>query len=82
MADRFPPPWTVQSNGDAYWVEDASGHRFAFCYYRDYQNIGSGPRAYLTRDQARRIASNVAKLPELIRARQDVATRPMIGTLE
>ncbi len=49
-----------------YWVQDASGHRFAFCYYRDYQSIGSGPRAYLTRDQARRIASNVAKVPDLL----------------
>ncbi len=65
---RFPPPWTVHRNGDAYWIEDAGGQRFAYCYYRDAQSIGSG-RSYLTEDQARRIASNVAKLPELI-ARQ------------
>lgn len=73
---RFPLPWTVQHNGDAYWVEDASGQRFAYCYFRDARSIGTG-RSYLTRDQARRIASNVAKLPELIKGAvgDDPATR-------
>ena len=68
MAKRFPPPWTVQHNNDAYWVEDATGQKFAFCYYKDAASIGSG-RSYLTRDQARRIASNIAKLPEMISER-------------
>lgn len=69
MAERFPPPWTVHHNDDAYWIEAANGARFAFCYYRDYQRIGSGGAAFLTRDSARRIASNIAKLPEYIRRR-------------
>ena len=69
VSNRFPLPWTVHRNGDAYWVEDASGQRFAFCYFRDNQSIGSGWQSYLTEDQARRIASNVAKLPEMIKAR-------------
>ncbi len=67
---RFPAPWSVRHNDDAYWVEAASGQRFAFCYFRHHQSIGSGPRAYLSEDQARRIASNVAKLPDLLRAKQ------------
>lgn len=65
---RFPLPWTVHSNDDAYWVEDASGQRFAYCYFRENGSIGGGRSSYLTRDQARRIASNVAKLPDLINA--------------
>ena len=68
MADRFPPPWTVHCNEAAYWVEDASGQRFAYCHFKDEPWIGSDS-PYLTRDGARRIASNVAKLPGLIRAR-------------
>lgn len=67
---RFPPQWTVHRNSDAYWIEDAGGHRFGFCYFRDHQSIGSGRQAYRTEDQARRIASNIAKLPELIKARE------------
>ena len=62
---RFPPPWTIHHNEDAYWVEDASGQRFAYCYFRDAQSIGSGVQ-YMTQDSARRIASKIAKLPELI----------------
>ena len=65
---RFPLPWTVHHNDDAYWVEDATGARLAYCYFRDAQSIGSG-QSYLSRDAARRIASNIAKLPELIRQR-------------
>ena len=65
---RFPPPWTVHHNDDAYWVQDASGQRFAYCYFREVQSIGSG-MGYMTQDSARRIASNVAKLPDLIRRR-------------
>jgi hypothetical protein len=63
----FPPPWTVHSGEDAYWVEDANGRRFAFCYFRDRAVIGTGGEAWLERDQARRIASNIAKLPDLLR---------------
>lgn len=74
MADRFPPPWKVQCNDDAYWVEDSSGHSFAFCYFREYVSIGGGRNAFLTRDQARRIASNVAKLPDLIQTRSKPTT--------
>jgi len=27
---RFPPPWTVHHNDDAYWVQDRNGRRFGF----------------------------------------------------
>ena len=64
---RFPISWTVHHNADAYWVEDATGARFAFCYFRDVHSIGSG-QSDLSRDAARRLASNIAKLPELIMA--------------
>ena len=75
MAERFPPPWTVHSNADAYWVEAANGMQFGYCYFRDTQSIGSG-QAYLSRDAARRIASNIAKLPELIAGAKQRAGEP------
>jgi hypothetical protein len=64
--DRFPRPWRVRHNEDAYWVEDAAGHRFGFTYYRDTPLVGTDGGERLSRDAARRIVSNIARLPELL----------------
>lgn len=61
----FPPPWTVQHNESAFWIEDASGHRFGYCYY---EREGHHNAMALTKDEARRIASNIARLPVLLGA--------------
>lgn len=62
-ARRFPPPWTVRHSDGAYWVEDAAGKCFGYCYFREVTFTGSGTESHLTRDEARRIAANIAKLP-------------------
>lgn len=68
---RFPPPWTVHHGEDAYWVQDTNGRKFGFVYFRDRDVIGSGGEAYQTRDEARRLASNFAKLPALLKGSED-----------
>jgi hypothetical protein len=65
MARRFPKPWKVCNSDGAYWVEDANGNQFGFTYFRD-DLAGTIGRAYLSRDEARRMASNIAKLPDLL----------------
>jgi hypothetical protein len=63
---RFPPPWTVHQGDDSFWVEDANGRRFGFCYFRDREIAGTGQEAWQSRDEAWRLVSNFAKLPELL----------------
>jgi hypothetical protein len=58
-ARRFPPPWTVEEQERWFAVRDRDGQQLAYVYFDD-------PRAAarpLTRDEARRIAANIAKLP-------------------
>ena len=64
---RFPQPWSVRANDNCFWVEDADGKRFGYTYFaeRTY-GIGSGYGLQLTREEAWRIARNIAKLPDLL----------------
>ena len=62
---RFPASWTLESIPGGFKIVDSSGQSLAYVYghadARDAQ-IAKG----LTLDEARRIASNIAKLPTLL----------------
>jgi hypothetical protein len=63
---RFPPPWTIEDIGGSFVVKASNDRPLVFIYYRE----GGGRRSLaklLTRNAARRIAVNIAKLPELLR---------------
>jgi hypothetical protein len=64
-ARRFPPPWSVEDIGSAFVVKDANGQQLAYVYYEEEPGRQSAAKL-LTKDEARRIASNIAKLPELL----------------
>ena len=59
---RFPAPWTVEKIPGGFKVIDANGQSLAYVY-ADNQQIAPS----LTEDEARRIAANIAKLPNFLK---------------
>jgi hypothetical protein len=68
MPRRFPPPWTVEETNACFIVRDANGQALAYVYFEDEPGRRSAAHL-LTRDEARRIAVNIAKLPGLLASR-------------
>ncbi len=64
-SDHFPPPWYFEEIGTCFVVKDQGGQALAFVYYD--QGLGRRSAANpLTKEEARRIAANITKLPELM----------------
>ena len=65
MARRFPPPWSVDELDACFVVKDSGGQKLAYVYYEEKSGRRSAAKM-LTKDEARRIAANIAKLPDLV----------------
>jgi hypothetical protein len=62
-ARRFPPPWRVDETDACFIVRDNNGQALSYVYFE----IEPGRRTasnMLTFDEARRIAANIAKIPQ------------------
>jgi endo-1,4-beta-D-glucanase Y len=65
---RFPPPWTYDEANNAYFiVKDANGFAVSYVYLENEPGRRTAANR-MTKDEARRIAAGIARLPELLRA--------------
>jgi hypothetical protein len=64
---RFPPPWKIGRIVGGYVVKDANGQSLAYVYGRE-SRADADKAQLLTLDEARRVATNIAKLPSFLMA--------------
>ena len=63
--DFLLPPWSVEGL-EACFVSDSTGQKLAYVYFEDDPGRRTAAKL-LTKDEAHRIAVNIAKLPDLLR---------------
>jgi hypothetical protein len=66
VASRFPAPWRIVEIPNGFAVDDATGQQLGVFYGRTDPNT-AGHTGFLTIDEARQIAADFARLPELLK---------------
>lgn len=66
---RMPAPWNIIEHSESFEVTDAKGQALAYVYLEDQPQRRSVMNR-LSRDEAWRVASNIAKLPELLKTKE------------
>jgi hypothetical protein len=62
---HLPAPWTTEEGAESFVVKAANGQALAYIFFED-ELIRRSLLGRLNRDEARRVAAAIARLPELI----------------
>jgi hypothetical protein len=68
---RFMRPWKVIEHDESYEVQDAVGLPLASVYFEN-ETIRQPSTRRLSKDEARRVAAQIARLPTLLRIEKGI----------
>ena len=68
---RFPSPWSVEEHPECFIVRDGTGQALGYFYFEEEEPSRRSVTNRLTKDEARRMAVNFAKLPKLLLRRYE-----------
>ena len=79
---RFPPPWSIEQHAECFMVRDAAQQALGYFYF-DEEPHRRMVNKRLTEDEARRMATNFARLPRIVAslAYAELMPRGLIGFL-
>jgi hypothetical protein len=63
---QLPAPWSAEKTEGGYRVRDKLGRTLCYIYCRDDEKNAEVAKV-LTWEEGRRVAANIAKLPELLK---------------
>jgi hypothetical protein len=63
---QLPAPWSAEKTEGGYRVRDSLGRTLCYIYCRD-DELNAEVAKVLTWEEGRRVAANIAKLPELLK---------------
>lgn len=65
---RMPAPWRIVEHNNSFQITDATGQALCYVYFEEEYGRRTVMKA-LTREEARRVAVNICKLPDLLVAK-------------
>ena len=63
--ERLTAPWRIEEHGESFVVKDANGQHLAYLYFEDEPGRRRQTKR-ISKDMARRLASQICKLPGYI----------------
>ena len=66
IARPFAKPWNLEEQGEPFQIRDAAGRILAYVYFEDEPTRRNFSKL-LSKDDARRMAQQILRLPELVR---------------
>lgn len=71
----FSKPWRIEERGESFQIMDSAGTQLAFVYFEDEPTRRNFTKR-LSKNDARRMAEQILRLPELVQIEREYKNQP------